>query len=507
MMTYRRTWFSCVLWFLYTLLCIVLIAAEIKEWLQHFAGIGIISPLIIYGLFVIPVAALYWIIKSVAVWIRKKRVWKKHTVAVLECIVFLLIMAGALLIRIISMNYAAAEIAAFNTMGISFLPESSMKYYDMAAVTGNGLTVPMDRGISDMYVMLLSTVLSFLGNREISAFFLQVVLQMLGIVLVYAATRKLAGRMPACIAALYLAVSQACLGMLEYFGPELLFFVLYMIGMLMTVCFVKAYCENRIRKPLSLICAVVIGAVIGGLTYLDLTAASLLIMILIVAVGKKNRREDMPVRNTAGISAAVMLTSFLVCMTVWFGTMYTVSRMGGTIPEDDIWNRVRACLESSYFITIRKPYTYDIYIIGALIIPASFLVYEYFRSGKEQNYMPWILLCLLAAPTPLTVYGEHGFGMLSLYIWAVLAGVGLQNCMFGGRTEVMKAVIEEINASAGTPEAKTMDNQTAKPHYIENPMPLPKRHEKREMDYQYDVTETDMKYDVEVPVNDDFDLK
>ena len=165
-------------------------------------------------------------------------------------------------------------------------------------------------------------------------------------------------------------------------------------------------------------------------------------------------------------------------------------------------------------------------MISALIVPASFLVFEYFRSGKEQNYMPWIALSLLAAPTPLAVYGEHGFGVLSLYIWGVLAGLGLQNAIFGVGTKMMKAMIEEINIAAekteengqvkqiagtktatGMPEAKKMENQTVKPQYIENPLPLPRRHEKREMDYQYDVAESDMKYDLEVPPNDDFDVK
>lgn len=159
-MTYRRTWFSCVLWFLYTVLCVVLIAADTKEWLQHFAGIGMISPQITYVLPVIPAAVLYWLIRSISTRIRKNRVWKKHAAAILECVVFLLIIAGALFIRIISLNYAAAEIAAFNEMDIRLLPENSMKYYDMAVVTKNGFAAPVDHGISDLYYSEVSQ------NRE-----------------------------------------------------------------------------------------------------------------------------------------------------------------------------------------------------------------------------------------------------------------------------------------------------------------------------------------------------
>ena len=52
-----------------------------------------------------------------------------------------------------------------------------------------------------------------------------------------------------------------------------------------------------------------------------------------------------------------------------------------------------------------------------------------------------------------------------------------------------------------------MENKMANPHYIENPLPLPKKHVAREMDYQYTVEEKDMKYDVEVSEDDDFDIQ
>lgn len=52
-----------------------------------------------------------------------------------------------------------------------------------------------------------------------------------------------------------------------------------------------------------------------------------------------------------------------------------------------------------------------------------------------------------------------------------------------------------------------MDNETSNPRYIENPLPLPKKHVAREMDYQYDVADKDMKYDLFVSDNDDFDIK
>lgn len=494
-MTYHRTWFDGVLWFLYTILCVALLVICGEIWnrnLYDLAG----NWLVVSGLLIIPaVAILYWIIRTVSFGIRKRCAWSKRNVVALDCILFLFLLSGGVIIRIICMGYDILNADFFRVIG-----ENGMAYFNMAAVTANEPVIPMDYGVSYLYVRLLSVVLSFLGNRVASAVFFQIYLQIIGWILAYAVTRKIAGKLPACIVMLYLAGSLSCLSMIVCFGPEWLFFDCYMIGMLMTVSFAKAYCENRIHKPMAMVAAVAIGVFIGGLTYLDLTAASLLIFVLAVALGKKTSREELPVYHSGSFSAAIILAMISACVIVWFGIMGTVSYVNRTSLVGDTLDRLSTCYENSFPFSNAVPYFRDIYLMGILIVPASFLVFEYFRQDKEQNYMIWILLCLLAAPTPMAVYGEHGFGVLSLYAWAVLAGLGLQNCLFGGKTEVMQAMIEKINSVAEKTEKTTS-------RYIENPLPLPKRHVKRDMDYRYDIEEKDMKYDVDVPEDDDFEVQ
>lgn len=43
-------------------------------------------------------------------------------------------------------------------------------------------------------------------------------------------------------------------------------------------------------------------------------------------------------------------------------------------------------------------------------------------------------------------------------------------------------------------------------NFIPNPLPVPKRHSRREMSYDYEVTPDKMHYDVEVHPADDFDI-
>ena len=522
-MIYRRTWFSWVIWFLFTALCIILLSVDGVVWMQHFTGLkGTL--LLISGLSVIPASVcMYWIIRGVAVRIRKKYVWKEHTVRVAVCVFCLFVL-------VLGLGLRAGRLHSFiNIWNMkdhirpvrAIVSAQSMEYYHMAEAALQSDIPLTDYGLSDLYVVLLSAVLSFLGNKVTSAVYLQIFLQIIGLVLAYAVTRKLARKLPACIAFLYLACSLCCLDMLTVFGPEWLYFVFYMLVMLAAAGFVKSYCADDIKKPLAICGAVAMGVLIGVLAYFDLTGFSLLAVMIIAAVGKKNESEETAYYNfSKGMNTAVILCSFFACAAVWNGAMYAASYAKGSRFIADVTDRLWIYYRNSDLFTNIQPYFLDVYIVGLLIVSASFLIFEFFRSGKEQNYMPWIVLCLIVAPTPLAMSGEHGFALLSLYIWAVLAGLGLQNCLFGGRAKVMQAVIEKINTAAENAEQSAnveqatkaqengvMENQTSKPHFIENPLPLPKKHVAKEMDYQYDVAEKDMKYDLFVPDNDDYDIQ
>lgn len=496
-MTYRKTWFSYVLWALYTVLCVILLVVFVGGvWTSYLAGTPyaqgfpapVISPLaglsddlqFLIWLFMLPITVLlYFVLRGISQAVRRKHRWKEETLRIWECVTVLLILAGGVTLRVLYAQYviSMADHELFLEAQVS-----GMEYYNMAVAAGRGPTTyyGLNR-ISYLYVLCLAVAVSFLGHKIASAVIMQMILQIVGMLLAYVVTRRSAGRLPACIVLLYLSCSISCLRMLICFGPEWLFFVLYMIGMLIVVTFMRRYCEKCRHK-----------------------------------------------------TAAVIVTVVFVYVLILLGAAWFESPPGQfDFGKVQLWYRY-----GEGFIN-RKPYLYDIYLVGFLVIPASFLIFEFIRSGKEQNYMLWILFCLIAAPTPMAVIGSEQFGLLSLYIWAVLAGLGLQNCIFGGKAKVMQAVIEQINADADQTEAadeignshKTEESNKSKecgrkeeavvpeeskpqeqrleepkPRYIENPLPLPKKHVKKEMDYQYPVEEKDMKYDVEVSDHDDFDV-
>lgn len=531
-MTYRKTWFSYVLWVIYTMLCVIFLvfagnyvcASYLSDSFWN-TGLSLpVKDLTVqwFGLVMLPAAAVaYGIVRWIAGRIRKKYTGGETAKKIAECIVVWAFLTVGIFLRVMYALDAiqmqkAAENSAQNYVG-------GIEYFEKAVVTAGGFVEPLSYGGACFYVACLSFILSFLGNKAVSAIILQVFLQAAGLILAYVTTRKLAGRIPAGAVLLYLSCSPAYLEMLKILGPECLFFDLYLLVMLAAASLVKGYCGGRLTKAASLAGALAVGALIGALSYLDLAAFTLLVIMAAAVVGKKKRREDDAANPVSGLDAAVVLMALLSCAAGLCAALGLLSLNRGTSFQGEItaWAAQQIGNSRTFGFRPLYPYSLDMLLFGGLTVMAAFLVFEFFRSGREQNYMLWIFLCIVAAPTPLAVFGVQPFGLLSMYLWGVLAGLGLQNCILGGKTQLMKTLIEEINQATEEILQKTEAERSEeavlepkppetsdimKPRFLENPLPLPKKHVPRQMDYQYHVEDAKMKYDVEVKEEDDFDI-
>lgn len=512
-MTYRKTWFSYVLWAVYTGLCIMLLTFM---GYNLYAGYISSSMARIGGLLIFPIAiGAYWSIRAVSQIIRKKYVMHIHTANMLEFFTVAFSVVFGILFRVSSVLYSEAYFDRTHAVPAAIcdivnVPYAS--YYDMALVRAGETIRPLTHGAGYLYVMCLSAVCSFLGNRIASAVLLQALIQMISIVLAYVAVRKTAGRLTACIVLVYLSFSGVYLDEMYELSPDCLVFMLYMLGLLLAAGYIRSYCDNRLSKPMAVCGAVLTGLVTGLLVYLDLKLIILLVFMIGLFTGRKHAPAEEKSCNGAGMSVAAFAITVVSCaagLCAMFGIM---SLYRGTDFGQDItawislyYQKFQAGVIDNY-LYIRPEFP----VMALLLAAASFLAFEFFRGGKEQNYMLWITACLFIAPTPMTRLGILPYTAFALFQWSVLAGLGLQNCMFGGQGKIVQAKIEEINAAAEPVGdiAVSTDTQTeAKPRFIENPLPLPKKHVKKEMDYQYPVEDKDMKYDVEVDETDDFDIQ
>ena len=190
-MTYRKTWFSYVLWAVYAGLCIMLLTFM---GFDLFAGYISSSMARIGGLLIFPIAVgAYWGIRIISQMIRKKYVMHMHTANMLEFFVVAISVVFGILFRISSVLYSemyfdSALAVPAPICDIVKVPYAS--YYDMALVRAGETLEPLSHGAGYLYVMCISAVCFFLGNRIASAVLLQAVIQMISFDSAYVVVRK-----------------------------------------------------------------------------------------------------------------------------------------------------------------------------------------------------------------------------------------------------------------------------------------------------------------------------
>ena len=168
--------------------------------------------------------------------------------------------------------------------------------------------------------------------------------------------------------------------------------------------------------------------------------------------------------------------------------------------------------------------------------------------------IPFLILLALA-PVPFCTMGTLEYDLFSLWIWAALAGIGLQLMLspkvvaeqetpveepekeipVAEETPISDEEITEVEESASleeehvveeevsleekadvhenvfvendsNPEANSLLETTSKPvQYLHNPLPVPKKHVKRVADYKVNVVEDD-DFDFDIHEDDDFDF-
>ena len=146
-MTYRKTWFSYVLWVIYTMLCAVfLVFAGNYIWASYLQTGGMTVSLAdrtvpAVGFLILPaMAALYWVIRVTAVKIRKKTVRKEKIFGITETVIVWLAFAIGIFLRILR---ASEYIALLNTAESGAQAGvNGIEYFNMAVVTADSSVEP-----------------------------------------------------------------------------------------------------------------------------------------------------------------------------------------------------------------------------------------------------------------------------------------------------------------------------------------------------------------------------
>ena len=410
-------------------------------------------------------------------------------------------------------------------------------WFDAVKVTETTRIPRVVHGAVYFYLQVLHGLLVFLGNKMTAALVLQLVLQILTGIFLYFAVRKLTGTVAAVVTLGCWMLWPILLDTL-LLGPEPLYQLLWVIGL--CVC-VEALDSFRRRGDIPGIRSVggffLSGIAIGILSYLDVTGLLLLLVVCSVLFLETKQQVKRMRRIGAGaLGLFGTAVAFFACIAL--DAVCSGKQMENVLlawwkifsPERFTW--IALCEQRTVYVEEHySPATVIMAVIMVTILTVG--AFSYWCRKERERQSVWI--------APVLVLGTFiGCGMLSedmpgftlLYLLlAMAAGAGIQavlpyemerlrefkpvlsetvEAVPAGtsskirRLKVQDLETEELPEEEPAPTAEEIKEE-GKIQFIENPLPLPKKHVPKVLDYKLNSDNGDFDYDYPVADDDDFD--
>lgn len=374
-------------------------------------------------------------------------------------------------------------------------------FYELCRIQIGTQMPQLEYGVGDLYAKLLYLLFWLFGNHMLYAAYLQMALQIASLVFFYFALRSLWGFIPALAAEAALLVFPEFLKSLTILNQENLLLFLLCVNL----CLAAAVLSRTLRKQSTAgryALVILVSGICAGLSayleklYLAVPAALLLALLLMKrpkeAQGMQKRRLQLPV--------------YLIGMGLGFGVCLLVKRQITGQQYAAVWAEYdRVQLSGEVFLSGSVMNYASALLLFFVFVAAAAAVVIYSYCEKEQ-ILPEI-------KEEIQIQDIESFEKSETEEEIKKAEIKKSEIK---KSEIEKMEIKESELKAVTGQENSRNVQEQQPQetaeekktvkYIENPLPLPKRHVKKEMDYGFEPDCDLMKYDVMVEENDDFDL-
>ena len=385
-------------------------------------------------------------------------------------------------------------------------------WFDTVMVTENTKIPQVVHGAVYFYLQVLHGLLVFLGNKMTAALILQVILQILSGIFLYFALRKMSGVVTAMVAFAYWMLCPAIADVVVL-GPEPLYDLLWMIGLCIAAEALDHFRQSGgtpgIRPAIGFFFA---GIAVGVLGYLDIMG--LLLLLPIFSVFFLETQEK--IQSMRKIGAAIL--GLVGSLVGFFLSIALDAVSSGKMMENVLAAWWKVCLPEHFAL----PVTIENNNVTAVIVIAVLGVgmFGFWCRKRLERQSVWLVIAI--ALGGMICYGMtsaemQGFSLLYLMI-AVVAGAGIQ-AVLPYEAELQEAVRQ----IPGTPEEPVAEKKSGKRRLkiqdleeeelpaepdnkvrlIENPLPVPKKHVPKVLDYK--LNDDDSDFDYPVADDDDFD--
>ena len=415
-------------------------------------------------------------------------------------------------------------------------------YYQAVVTNSRNSLIFAVHGLSELYLQLLHSIFLVFGNQPMAGIVLQILFYFSSLVLIFFAVKMLAGQVAACTAMAFLAFLPDTIVYTLSLKPEMFGLFFYASGLWLTALIVRAYQNKHFHSVKAFFPVFFAGIYFAFLIYLDLFYVSLLFFTIGLLAVRSFRHA---------LQNAFMLLLFeLLGIAAGIGIILGVLASAGQAPLSYLQSWANLYFQK-IDVTIWSS-TPDTTVIGSILLLCfSFFIIPGFLLQKYNKSGCFMMTLFAVLAIPFFSMNYMDYQMFTTMSWSILAGIGLQSLcsvtemrpsekeekdvpkqeeeippyenlpedadardLITEGADSWEAVTENevTNAEEGSSEVQEtivqeQPAQPQKPVPLHNPLPLPKKHVKKEMNYQHEIPQELMKYDIDVADNDDFDLQ
>ena len=386
-------------------------------------------------------------------------------------------------------------------------------FYKLSFIEDKPAPVYDQYGISYYYFMILGTLFSFVGNKVVFAALFQVLVQCVSGLFLYGAVKSSIGKN----GATFVFLTYCAMPLFMEIRPEELWGLFFSFSFYMITLLVKNYSNPDVSLGYRILQGFFTCSFIVFYGMSDLIGLAFWIILLLCGFFIESEENIINIKRNSVYFVTIILSSLLS----FVGFIFLKAYMTGSTLDfvlSDYYNRY---FSGGNFL-IRK-FTNTDYDIGILVLVflyfviALIWVVKYFKTPHTKTMLPLLIIFSVAG---LSIYEKNMFDLIPslLVSCSFFAGLGMEGVTMKNKVKINSEKIKEemipieniysenIKTENRVEEQKNQDIQPVV-KMIDNPLPVPKKHVKKQMDYAIEPEERLMDFDIrELSKNDDFDI-
>lgn len=389
----------------------------------------------------------------------------------------------------------AARIAAASVWGMQ--PVGDMTFYELAEV-GEASLPTLDHQAEGVFVCLLSALLHLLGNKCEVAGAMQLVLLLMAGLLFSVVVRKMYGRGAAVLFLLLSAGMPELLSGYQRILPDAL--LLLVMGLVL-LAFAFSFSMKAEKAALQTgIVWLLAGCMAGVLLWLDLLGLTLVLGLVTGIL--------LPCRQGRLMQKWIAVCGIIMGTALGFAGLCLIenSKTGGGFLA------VASSCFTPYIEGLQPVVLQlsDWIVLAALLTGGCLLVFLSAAFGDQKAVgMTAAGVVVLAGIRVLYCMNmtQMSYDEIESTYW-LLVGCGMVQVIWDWCAAKKKQEQNEKMEQCIQAKAEEQKQEVQETNYIPNPLPLPKKHERRELKFDYEPLPEQMKYDYELKEGEeDFDIK